>query len=188
MTMTRGESTSRYSSVTSASTESSTSNSTNTSATSGTSGTSGTSDITVKPLPALPPPREKARSRNKDNVARPPTKDASSRQRSSSNGSSGASASRRAAAPTRLKTDEHASLFRSVSRLSHCAIVCHGAHLLPLSACASSGRPRQVCCCWASKASQHNQSTARHPSLPLLQDTRLLSPLTTSHTARTQRN
>lgn len=82
--MTRDEPSSRFSSVTSASSESSAGNA---------------SDITVKPLPALP----KAKERNKDNAH---ADDASSRQRSSSRGS------RRAAAPSKLKTDEHRSVFK----------------------------------------------------------------------------
>lgn len=79
--MTRDEPSSRFSSVTSASTE------------------SNASDITVKPLPALPP-RDKARPKDKDKDDA--GADASGHRRSSSRGS------RRAAAPSRIKTDDHA--------------------------------------------------------------------------------
>lgn len=81
--MTSDEPTSRYSSVTSVSTE------------------SNASDMTVKPLPALPRPKD---HRDKDKKDRPA--DLSSRRRSSSKGS------RKAAAPSKLKTDDHGTLYK----------------------------------------------------------------------------
>lgn len=78
--MTSDEPSSRYSSVTSVSTE------------------SNASDMTVKPLPALPRP--------KDNKDKERPGDLSSRRHSSSK------SSRRAAAPSKLKTDDHGSLYK----------------------------------------------------------------------------
>lgn len=80
--MTSDEPSSRYSSVTSVSTE------------------SNASDMTVKPLPALPRPKDR-RDKDKDRPG-----DLSSRRRSSSKGS------RRAAAPSKLKTDDHGTLYK----------------------------------------------------------------------------
>lgn len=59
---------------------------------------SNASEMTVKPLPALP--------RAKDNRDKERPGDHSSGRRSSSKGS------RRAAAPSKLKTDDHSSLYK----------------------------------------------------------------------------